>query len=366
MPEKLNLFLFSTSLLRDQGGSSHTKSLIRELTIIKEKTHFYTYDDISSKNHIIRMLGFGKIIIAYRKSINAYYIRYTPLVFIIVLIGFLFSGAKGFVELNAYLPEELQERKYMSKFKRWVLTALFKFDLLVIKSFKVSVISVTKEMKDELNRIGIRSYWIPNGAPSSKQEVTERSRQSDSIRVCFVGSIEPWQDYELMASVPLYIEDRKVVFDIVGDGSCMSEFKHKVSQLSLTEKFAFHGYQNKDSVQEIIKNADVCIAPLTGSRLKKTGASPLKVFEYLAMGKPVVTTDCGSNKHILNQHSMIAFAPAGSPREFASELTKLFEKSSVIPHASSEEVSKRNAKIIALFSWKNNVRRIIKIMNSPN
>ena len=363
--EKSKLFLFSTSLISDQGGSSHSKSLIQEINRYNGNIIYHTYDDIAFKSHILRLIGFAKLIRQNRINIDAYYIRYTPLIFLVPLLDFTCAKTKRFVELNAYLPEELVERKNFSGLKRKLLTWIFYFDLFIIKKMNINVVAVTKEMKDELNRNGIKSYWIPNGGPKLTQlEPKPLSSQLGHLRVCFVGSIEPWQDYKLIAELPMHIKKSQVVIDVVGEGSCYHDFKREVGRLNFNDKFVFHGYLNKDRVKEIIRDADICIAPLTGSRLKKTGASPLKVLEYLAMGKPVVTTDCGSNKHIICQHSMIAFSPPGNPEAFALELMNLLSRSSSKTHEQKLKETKRNTALLNLFSWGNVFSRIMQIMET--
>ncbi len=40
----------------------------------------------------------------------------------------------------------------------------------------------------------------------------------------------------------------------------------------------------------LINLADICVAPFISKRNEKTGVSPLKIFEYMACGKPVIAS----------------------------------------------------------------------------
>ena len=43
-----------------------------------------------------------------------------------------------------------------------------------------------------------------------------------------------------------------------------------------------------EDIPILINIADICVAPFISKRNRTTGVSPLKVFEYMACGKPVV------------------------------------------------------------------------------
>ena len=89
---------------------------------------------------------------------------------------------------------------------------------------------------------------------------------------------------------------------VVGDGHELQNLKTLVKKKALERQVIFAGKVRYNQVAQYIGAATLCLAPFNTKRNDLTGLSPLKIFEYMACGKPIVTTMVGGLERIINEH----------------------------------------------------------------
>lgn len=114
----------------------------------------------------------------------------------------------------------------------------------------------------------------------------------DKIILGFVGSLLPWHGVDLLIKSLKDIRDHhtdtKVL--IVGDGSGANDLKQLSHNLGVENDVIFTGRVPHGQVFNYIQSMDITIYP--GSKDNENWyGSPVKLFEYGAMGKPVVIYD---------------------------------------------------------------------------
>jgi glycosyltransferase involved in cell wall biosynthesis len=141
------------------------------------------------------------------------------------------------------------------------------------------------------------------------------------LYVGFVGIIAPWQGLEhLIRSAPQILrEDPKTKFLLVGDGESRNKLVELVKELDLASHFVFVGAVPYTEVPKYINAMDVCI-----SFRKGTPASPLKLYEYMVCGKPVVATDNPDNNFAKEINAGILIDPE-KPEEVAGSIISLLK-----------------------------------------
>lgn len=76
---------------------------------------------------------------------------------------------------------------------------------------------------------------------------------------------------------------------IVGDGDAFEELNAIIKQYNLEEDVLLTGKKPFEEIPEYIAAADVCMLPAYLNDIMRN-IVPIKVYEYMAMGKPVITT----------------------------------------------------------------------------
>lgn len=136
------------------------------------------------------------------------------------------------------------------------------------------------------------TYLIPNGANfqlfnKADQEDTPVAAEIASLPspiIGFIGVIQEWIDLKLIEKVAKDNRDGSVVLiGPVGAGI-------DVSSLQALPNVHLLGKKKPAELPNYIKAFDVCLNPFRQSALTKN-VSPLKFYEYLATGKPIVTVD---------------------------------------------------------------------------
>jgi glycosyltransferase involved in cell wall biosynthesis len=138
--------------------------------------------------------------------------------------------------------------------------------------------------------------------------------------LCYVGALRPWQGLDtVLAAAPLVREGfGEVRFLIVGGGEGLKVLMEEVRAKGLLSAFTITGSVPYEKVPLMLAMSDICLAPFVKGR----AASPMKVFEYMAAGKPFVCSRLAGLEFIEEKHLGTLVAP-GEPGELASAIISL-------------------------------------------
>lgn len=146
------------------------------------------------------------------------------------------------------------------------------------------VFATAQGLYDRLSAFNSNCHLLPNGANYELfSKVTEMKKESDVTTFGFVGMLQECIDYDVLRAVAKAFPDAKMKF--VGrtlpgvDLSWMKDYPN-MELLGLVPQPELPG---------LIKDFDVCLNTFADNDLSKD-VSPLKFYEYLATGKPVVST----------------------------------------------------------------------------
>jgi teichuronic acid biosynthesis glycosyltransferase TuaH len=167
------------------------------------------------------------------------------------------------------------------------------------------VITVSAFLVNYLKKIGIsRATLIPNGAdlkifkPGLDPEALDSNlaqRLKKSTVIGFVGTIDRWIDFQTVLTslkeLSRRIDDLKLL--VVG-GKMVTDYydeiKHEVQEAGLQDRVIFTGIVSHSKVPYYVNLMDICLIPMKPDIRLNQARCPDKLFEYLACGKPVVST----------------------------------------------------------------------------
>ncbi len=107
--------------------------------------------------------------------------------------------------------------------------------------------------------------------------------------VGFIGTLFSFLDYDLLEFIIEKNPDKSFVFI----GNCEESVKERWAEISRSKNVYWLGKKPKDEIPSYVNSFDLCINPFRVDDVSKS-VSPLKVFEYLAMKKPVVSVNMES------------------------------------------------------------------------
>ncbi len=308
------------------------------------------------------------IAIIRRRKINILYRRHT-------LINSEYLLARIFniplvKEVNGLVSDEIKVMGWGNRISLLVLNWIERFNMP--KADKIIV--VTSRLKEVLqNDYGVpgnKIVVIPNGAntdlfkPMDTTEVRDKlNLKQSSSYVCFIGNLWRAQSVDfLIRSMPLIVKELPdTSLLIVGDGIIKQELTSLAQQLGIFEKIIFTGTIPYHEVPKYINASDVCVVPAArNSRNIKTGASPLKLYEYIACGKPVVTGDVeGASQDVINSGSGLVVDPTNAD-EMAGAIVTLLKNEQL-----RKKMGERGRKVAAeKYSWRGIAEQVAEVCQS--
>lgn len=355
------LFVTQTRMYRQQGDTIHVAEVVQELarcgvsvTLIAsgkpiqplEGVRYIDGGKVRPGPFVIRFISFLihtlitlYHVIRYSGQVDVLYTRDALLGFWLwllhPLIGlpvvFEANGLRG-VEKGMYIGGKIGQRvgQIISGMER------------IIARHASALVCVTPGIRGMIHqRYGValnRMVVVPNGVnlqvfrPAEDKKKIATLKQSLNLRnndavIFFVGGLKPWVDFNiLLQSVDsLQLAERNPVLLIVGDGFKQNSIEAKIRTLNHPERIVMTGAVPYHEVPNYIALADVCTMPFTVERNREIGLSPLKLFSYLACGKPIVATKIDGFE-FLEEEKMGSLVPIGDAEAFAAAMKDWLEK----------------------------------------
>ena len=184
-------------------------------------------------------------------------------------------------------------------------------------------ISISNLMKDDLVLSGINSdkiMPIPMGVniDTFRQQSTDKIREEfklfDSKVFLYVGTLSYLRKLDVMINAFSIVKKRyeNVKLLIVGEGDDKLKLEKLVFSLKLEKDVIFTGSISYFDIPNIISSSDVCLCPVPPLEIYIV-SSPTKLFEYMAINKPIV-----ANKEIPEIRNVLDESGAGILVEFES------------------------------------------------
>jgi glycosyltransferase involved in cell wall biosynthesis len=158
---------------------------------------------------------------------------------------------------------------------------------------------ITKALQSKYALPSAKSTLLPNGFDTDlfKAHPTQEARTTlgidpNAFVLGFVGTMgKEWVDFE-----PVYAAVKRLAGHIpnlkllvVGNGEGLVRNRNLAAQHKITDRVIFTGYVPHRQVPGFISCADVCLVPFRDLTLPGN-ASPIKLFEYMACQRPVIST----------------------------------------------------------------------------
>jgi glycosyltransferase involved in cell wall biosynthesis len=134
----------------------------------------------------------------------------------------------------------------------------------------------------------------------------------------FVGTLFPFLDFDLLEHVARVHHDKSLVLV----GPVEASVKQAVARLRELPNVVHIGERPQPEIPAYVGAFDVCLNPFRRGRVADS-VSPLKVYEYLAMGRPVVSTPM---KALEMEDVAPAIVFADSPTEFCERIDSCLDE----------------------------------------
>src|SRR5581483_10824566 len=226
------------------------------------------------------------------------------------------------VEVNAPLAEERGKFAGLAwpKLAAWSETALWRGADMVLP--------VTEVLAAYPARAGVKPsalQVIANGIDPARFRPRDREAAKRVLGLSgrtvlgFVGYVRPWHGLEqvldLLAADPRLAMTHLVV---VGDGPATRTLTTRAKSLGIAGRVHFTGIVARDRLADVASAFDIALQPEVTPY-----ASPLKLFEYMALGHAIVAPDSANIREILTDGVDALLFPPGDNSAFAERVARL-------------------------------------------
>ena len=176
----------------------------------------------------------------------------------------------------------------------------------------------------------------------------------DALVVVFVGSFQPYHRVDLLLRAFQQMKaNPKVYLLLVGEGQTSQVCKALAAQLNLLDRVIFTGRISYEDVPSYVAAGDITIMPATNDY-----GNPMKVYEYMALGKAVVAPNQPTITEIAT-HGLNAylFEP-----ENIQEMSSALEKLAVNP-VLRRELGTQGAQLASQHTWEKRGGTMLSAIN---
>ncbi len=222
-------------------------------------------------------------------------------------------------------------------------------------AISTAVVTVNPMLATRLVGLGVpaaKVHVVPNSASLARFDPAAwpaRSFAADGVvRFVYAGALTPTYELEValdaLGRLAADRPDLTFAFDVYGRGDAEPGLRDRVASLGLADRVTFHGRIPIEDVPGAIARSDIGLAPTRRDPFTDVSLST-KLFEYAAMGKPVVATRLPLVVATFPPGTIATYDP-GDPATLAAAIGTLIDDA-----ASRADGVARTLEVVRVASW---------------
>jgi glycosyltransferase involved in cell wall biosynthesis len=173
--------------------------------------------------------------------------------------------------------------------------------------------------------------------------------------ISFVGGFQPWHGLDnLVESFAMILQDvPEAKLMLVGDGPFRAELEQKIAECRVGASTIITGLLPQERVPALLAVADITVIPYP-KLPKELWFSPLKLYEYMAAGKAIVSSAAGQIAEVLQNGRNGLLVESGNIPEFTQAVLSLLKE----PAKRNQLGAAARQQAIAQHSWEQYIRKL--------
>ncbi len=215
------------------------------------------------------------------------------------------------IELKA-----LKENSFSHKFSLFLERFIYKKATLIIGQSNEIITHIT-------SLFPLKECYLYRNFPDHKIENFDlKLEENQPIKIFYAGLLGIAQGvYELCEKIDL--NGLNIELHLFGDGAEKSQIEALISSEKGKNIF-FHGMMERNDLHEKLKTFDIAIVPL---KVRIYGSVPSKIFEYGALGFPILYFGGGEGETIVEENNMGWIASVENYEQLNHEIQKISKMS---------------------------------------
>lgn len=230
------------------------------------------------------------------------------------------------------------------------------------------IMAISQGIADELARRGIAPEKITLArdgfdaarfaALPEKGEARRLLGVPEDMRMAvYAGSVQRWKGADVARRAATQCgDDARFYFILGGDIHAADEFRNRSKG---NDRIEVRIGRPHGEIALWLRAADVALIPnIATDEISRRFTSPLKLFEAMAAGTPIVASDLPSLREVLDETNSF-LVPPDSPEAICQAVRAVFNEP-----AAAQEKAMRARMRTAEYSWESRARRIISVLES--
>jgi glycosyltransferase involved in cell wall biosynthesis len=178
------------------------------------------------------------------------------------------------------------------------------------------------------------------------------------FRVVYAGNLFEWKGVFVLAGAARRLPPKYQVEFLGGSPEAEQPFRTHLVEAGLVERVIVRGYVPPRELPAAFARANVLVLPNSAKRaLSHTYTSPLKLFEYMAAGRPIVASDVPAVRNVLTHgHNAILVQP-DDPSALAEGIQRVCED-----RALAATIAAQARRDVEAYTWDNRAARIARFV----
>lgn len=231
-----------------------------------------------------------------------------------------------------------------------------------------AIITITHGLKQEIvDEYGVREQDVlvaPDAVDKEKfsLDTTKQAARkklglpADEHLVLYAGHLYDWKGADTLAEAAKQLPGYEFAF-VGGRENDVARF----SERYVRENVRLLGYQPHSDIPLYLRAADVLVLPNSAKHeISRKYTSPMKLFEYMASGRPIVASDLPSIREVLDEDTTF-FAQPDNPSSFADAIQQAIEQ----PEEARSKARRAQEKVNN-YTWDSRAQRILAFIRKQN
>lgn len=223
------------------------------------------------------------------------------------------------------------------------------------------VITIIEEAGDRVAALGInrdKICMVSNTINFENLSIKSEKKSTDSLILFYGGAINRHRGLQIVlkAIKMCVLKNLKIRLWIVGAGSYRNELEKITGVLDINPNVTFWGQKPFNEMLELLAESDAALIPHLRTD-NNDASSPNKLYQYMYLNKPIISSDCTSLKRIISETNTGFIYKNDSPEELFLLLEKLYFNRKIL-----EEINGNGKKaVMEKYNWKFDKKRLINL-----
>jgi glycosyltransferase involved in cell wall biosynthesis len=232
----------------------------------------------------------------------------------------------------------------------------------------VKIITISNGVRDEFIKFGYEpgEIMVAHDGVDINVFNTEKTKSEcrtilglsqDKIIVLYAGHLYKWKGAQILARAAKNLDEQYLVVFVGGTSYHVEELKKEIEPMGLNNILIL-GHKPHTQIPIYLKAADILVLPNSGKEdISRLYTSPLKMFEYMTSGKPIIASDLPSTREVLTEDTAF-FSQPDDPVNLSQVIKEVADHP-----AESEKKAQNAAQVIKKYSWVERSQKIIQFVN---